>query len=73
MELLTQPWAWYVAGPVIALVMFLLFYFGERFGVSSNLETFCTIGGAGRLTDYFKINVKSNNWNLIFDVGAIIG
>lgn len=73
MEFITQPWAWYVAGPVIALVMFLLFYFGERFGVSSNLETFCTIGGAGRLTDYFKINVKSNNWNLIFVVGAIIG
>lgn len=73
MEFITQPWAWYVAGPIIALVMFLLFYFGERFGVSSNLETFCSIGGAGKFTDYFKIDWKQNSWNLIFVAGAIAG
>lgn len=73
MEFITQPWAWYVAGPVIAFVMFLLFYFGERFGVSSNLETFCSIGGAGKFVDYFKIDWKENSWNLVFIVGAIAG
>lgn len=73
MEFITQPWAWYVAGPVIAVVMFLLFYFGERFGVSSNLETFCSIGGAGKFVDYFKIDWKENVWNLIFIAGAIAG
>ena len=73
MEFITQPWAWYVAGPVIALVMFLLFYFGERFGVSSNLETFCTIGGAGKFVDYFKIDWRENTWNLVFVAGSIAG
>ena len=73
MDFITQPWAWYVAGPAIALVMFLLYYFGERFGVSSNLETFCTIGGAGKISDYFKIDWKQNKWNLIFVAGAIAG
>lgn len=73
MEFITQPWPWYVAGPVIAFVMFLLFYFGEKFGVSSNLETFCSIGGAGRFVDYFKIDWKENAWNLIFIVGAVAG
>ncbi|NLP57827.1 YeeE/YedE family protein [Lutibacter sp. B1] len=73
MEFISQPWAWYVAGPVIALVMFLLFYFGERFGVSSNLETFCSIGGAGKFVDYFKIDWKQNVWNLIFIAGSIAG
>ena len=73
MEFITQPWAWYVAGPVIAFIMFLLFYFGERFGVSSNLETFCSIGGAGKFVDYFKIDWKQNSWNLIFVAGAITG
>ena len=73
MEFITQPWAWYVAGPVIAIVMFLLYYFGERFGVSSNLETLCSIGGAGKFVDYFKIDWKENAWNLIFVVGAIVG
>ena len=73
MEFITQPWPWYVAGPVISMIMFLLFYFGERFGVSSNLETFCSIGGAGKFTDYFKVDWKQNSWNLIFVAGAIIG
>lgn len=73
MEFIMQPWPWYVAGPVIAFIMFLLFYFGERFGVSSNLETFCSIGGAGKITDYFKIDWKQNTWNLIFILGAIVG
>jgi len=73
MEFLTQPWPWYVAGPIIAIIMFLLYYFGERFGVSSNLETFCSIGGAGRFVDYFKIDWKQNSWNLIFVLGGITG
>jgi len=73
MEFLTQPWAWYVAGPIIAIIMFLLYYFGERFGVSSNLETFCSIGGAGKFVDYFKIDWKQNSWNLIFVLGGITG
>ncbi len=73
MEFISQPWAWYVAGPIIALIMFLLFYFGEKFGVSSNLETFCSIGGAGKFIDYFKIDWKENSWNLIFVLGAITG
>ena len=73
MEFIMQPWPWYVAGPVIAFIMFLLFYFGERFGVSSNLETFCSIGGAGKFTNYFNIDWKQNIWNLIFVLGAIAG
>jgi uncharacterized membrane protein YedE/YeeE len=73
MEFITQPWAWYVAGPIIALVMFLLYFFGERFGLSSNLETFCSIGGAGKFVDYFKIDWKQNSWNLIFIAGGITG
>ncbi|SNR55775.1 YeeE/YedE family protein [Lutibacter flavus] len=73
MEFISQPWAWYVAGPVIAFVMFLLYYFGERFGLSSNLETFCSIAGAGKFVDYFKIDWKQNSWNLVFVAGGITG
>jgi hypothetical protein len=73
MEFISQPWEWYVAGPIIAFITFLLFYFGKRFGVSSNLETLCSIGGAGKYTNYFKIDWKENAWNLIFIAGAIAG
>lgn len=72
-EFFLQPWPWYVAGPLITLVMFLLFYFGKTFGVSSNLETICAIGGAGKFNSYFKFDWRKNTWNLIFVFGAIIG
>ena len=73
MEIITEPWPWYVAGPAIAFVLFLLFFFGKAFGVSTNLETFCTIGGAGRFVDYFKTDWKARTWSLVFVLGIIIG
>ncbi|TVZ56461.1 hypothetical protein OD91_1746 [Lutibacter sp. Hel_I_33_5] len=73
MDFILQPWPWYVAGPLIAFVLFLLFYFGRSFGVSTNLETFCTIGGAGKVSDYFKTDVKTRTWSLVLVVGVIIG
>ena len=33
----------------------------------------CTILGAGKISDFFKINWKENKWNLIVVLGAIIG
>ncbi len=73
MEFISQPWAWYVAGPMIAIILLLMNYFGRGFGVSSNLETFCTIGGAGKVSDYFKKDWKSQTWSLLFVVGIIVG
>lgn len=68
-----QPWPWYIAGPLIALVMAVLILMGKRFGMSSNLETFCSLGGAGRFTDYFKVDVKSKRWSLLVVLGSAIG
>lgn len=73
MDLILQPWPWYVAGPVIAIVMFALLLFGNSFGVSANLRTACAIGGGGKYSDFFKFNWKSQIWNLVFVLGSIIG
>lgn len=73
MELILQPWPWYVSGPLLALVMYLLVYFGKTFGVSSNLRTLCAIGGAGKYTDFFHYDWKSQLWNLMVVLGAILG
>lgn len=73
MENILNPWPWYVSGPLIALVMALLLYFGKTFGMSSNLRTLCTIGGAGKFVDFFKFNWKEQVWNLTVVFGAIIG
>lgn len=73
MELILQPWPWYVSGPLIALVMFLLIYFGKTFGMSSNLRTMCAMGGAGKYSDFFKINWRDYSWNLTVVLGTVIG
>ena len=73
MEIITQPWPWYVSGPLISMILFLFFYFGKSFGVSTNLETICTIAGADKLSDYFKKDWRERDWSLLFLVGLIIG
>ncbi len=73
MEFILQPWAWYVSGPLIALAMFLMFYFGKNLGISSNLESLCAISGAGTLVDYFKFDWRQSKWNLAFLIGMILG
>lgn len=73
MESIFNPWPWYVSGPLIAIVMALLLYFGKTFGMSSNLRTLCAIGGAGKFSDFFKFKWKDQIWNLIVVTGAIIG
>lgn len=73
MELISQPWPWYVAGPILAFVMFGLIYFGENFGMSNNLRTICSLGGASRFSDFFRIDTKKQFWNLSFVLGGMIG
>ena len=46
---------------------------GKNFGMSANLRTMCTICGAGNKADFFKFDWKSQKWNLIVIVGAVIG
>ena len=73
MDFLFAPWPWYVSGPLIASVMFLLLYQGKSFGMSSNLRTMCAIGGAGKWADFFRFDWKSVRWNLAVAFGALVG
>jgi hypothetical protein len=73
MENILEPWPWYVSGPLIAIIMFVLIYFGKTFGMSSNLRTFCAIAGAGKENEFFDFDWKSQRWNLMVVLGAVIG
>lgn len=73
MEWITQPWPWYIGGPLVALIMLALIYLGKSFGFSSNFRTMCSALGAGKVNDFFKFDWKSQKWNLLFMVGSIIG
>lgn len=68
-----DPWPWYVSGPLIAIVMTLLILAGKSFGMSSNLRTLCTLCGAGKNSDFFCFDWKSQRWNLMVVAGTIIG
>lgn len=72
-DFLLKPWPWYTGGPLIAFVLFLLYYFGKSFGVSSNLDYLCSIAGADKISDYFKININTKSWSLFFVLGVVVG
>ncbi|WP_258105068.1 YeeE/YedE family protein [Marinoscillum sp. MHG1-6] len=72
-DFISQPWPWYVAGPIISVIMFVLFFLGKRFGISSNLRTICSVLGAGKSCEFFDFDWKSQRWNLVFALGMMIG
>lgn len=73
-ELLQSPWPWYVAGPLIGLIVpILLLIGGKQFGVSSNLRHTCAACFPGKV-DFFQYDwKKAGGWNLTFVAGAVIG
>ncbi len=73
MESLYGTWPWYVSGFLIGSVMLALLYFGKTFGMSSNLRTMCTMLGAGKTSGFFRFDWKTQRWNLVVVLGAMIG
>jgi len=72
-DFIAQPWPWYVAGPLLALVMFVLLYFGHEFGISENFRLMCAADGADNMNEFFKIDWRSGEWNLLVALGAVFG
>jgi len=70
---LVAPWPWYVAGPLIGLVVpALLFLGGKSFGISTNLRHFCAL--AGSKAPFFRYDWRrEGGWNLAFAVGIVVG
>lgn len=73
LEIIQKPWPWYISGPLIALIMYLLLKQGKDFGMSNNLRTMCSIAGAGKTSAFFRFDWKSQIWNLLVVLGTIIG
>jgi len=73
MNWILQPWPWYVSGPLITVVMFLLLYSGGTFGVSANLRLFCAACGGEKCSTFFCFDWKNQTWNMVFAVGMVVG
>lgn len=72
---LSQPWPWYVAGPIIGLMVPLMLFIGNRaFGISNNLRHLCTITQPPEVqVDFFKYDWKEHYWSLVFVTGTALG
>lgn len=73
MEILSDAWHWSMSGLGIVVVMFLLIYSGERFGISSSFRVMCSAISGRKAGAYFDYDWKQQAWMLIFIVGAILG
>jgi len=73
LELLRQPWPWYLAGPLIGLTVPALLLLGnKKFGISSNLKHICaSCFPAG--VPFFRYDWKKEAWNLWFAGGILLG
>ncbi|MFY7900933.1 MAG: YeeE/YedE family protein [Chitinophagaceae bacterium] len=72
-EWVKQPWPWYVAGPLIGLIVPILLLLGNKsFGISASLRHVCAACFPANIS-FFQYNWKKEVWNLFFVVGIFIG
>ena len=72
-DFLTQPWPWYIAGPLIGLTVPILLILGNKnFGISSSLRHICAACIPAKIP-FFSYNWKKEIWNLFFVTGVLIG
>jgi uncharacterized membrane protein YedE/YeeE len=73
LELLKEPWPWYVSGAIIGISIPLLLILGNKMlGISSSLRHTCAAVAPFNIA-FLKYNWKSEMWNLFFVVGIFLG
>jgi uncharacterized protein len=73
MNVIFQTWPWYISGFIIGIIMLSLIYLGKNFGMSTNLQSLCSMAGLGKRISYFDIDWKSLRWNFVVVLGAMVG
>ncbi|MEO7394094.1 MAG: YeeE/YedE thiosulfate transporter family protein [Chitinophagaceae bacterium] len=73
LDILKQPWPWYIAGPLIGLTVPALLFLGNKsFGISSSLRHICAACIPSKIP-FFQYDWKKEIWNLFFVTGILIG
>lgn len=74
MTLLTHPWPWYLTGPLIGLVVPIVYlYAGRKWGVSSTFRDVCAAVFPRNL-EYFRYSWRSEGaWRLTMALGLVLG
>ena len=73
-DFLWRPWSWYVAGPLIGIMIpLMLLLTNKALGVSSSLRHACAACVPGNI-EFFKYDWKTTGlWNLVFVLGIFLG
>ena len=73
-ETLSHPWPWYIAGPLIGLMVPLLLVAGNKLlGISSNFRHVCAAVLPSR-ANFFRYDWRrQGGWNLMFALGILLG
>jgi uncharacterized protein len=72
-DLIKNPWPWYVAGPLIGLTVPALLILGNKsFGISSSMRHICASCVPSNIP-FFKYDWKKEVWNLFFVLGIFVG
>lgn len=73
LEFFKQPMPWYVAGPLIGLMVPILLLIGNKsFGISSSMRHVCAACFPANIS-FFKYDWKKEIWNLFFVAGVLLG
>ena len=70
---ITQPWPWYIAGPLLGLMVPALLLLGNKqLGISSSLRHICAACFPSKIP-FFHYNWRKERWNLFFVLGILTG
>ena len=73
LEIIKEPWPWYIAGPLIGLTVPALLIMGNKsFGISSSLRHICAACIPANV-NFFRYDWKKEAWNLFFVLGIFLG
>lgn len=74
MSFLSEPWPWYVAGPLIGLTVPIVYlYAGRKWGISSTLRDLCA-ATAPRGPEYLRYEWRTTGgWRLAMVGGLVVG
>jgi len=73
LDIIKEPWPWYIAGPLIGLTVPALLILGNKsFGISSSLRHICAACIPAKIS-FFRYDWKKEAWNLFFVLGIFFG
>lgn len=74
MDIINEPWPWYISGPLIGLFIPLLLIIGNKqFGISSSIKHMCAACLPVQKIPFFNYDWKKESWSLFLVAGVIIG